>query len=388
MPIGRLTKLTLKGFKSIGDEAIIDFTDRNVLIGANGAGKSNLISFFRLLGWAMTPPGNLAMLVGKSGGASTFLFDGPARTPQFEAALTFESDTGTNEYAMRLFHAAGDAFVFADERYRFTRVGTEPGNWTSLRPGNFESRLVEREGTIPTFSPQEGMKTMGGKSKRQSQTAEFIQGLLRSCVVYQFHNTSDTARVKLRWSIDDNRFLKEDAGNLAPFLLRLSKDLPDYYQRIVETIRIVAPQFAEFDLSPENDNVLLQWRERGSDVLFGAGQMSDGTLRAVALISLLLQPVENLPSLILLDEPELGLHPSAISLIAGLIKTVSRHRQVLVATQSAALLDEFEPGDILVAERPNRSSTFRRLGEDALKEWLAEYTLSDLWNKNVFGGRP
>ena len=219
-------------------------------------------------------------------------------------------------------------------------------------------------------------------------TAKVIRDLLRRIVVYQFHNTSSTARVKDKWRVEDNRWLKEDAGNLAPVLLRLRDDQGSYYQRIVDTIRLILPFFSDFELNPDHGSLLLQWRERDSDQVFDVAQSADGMLRAMALVTLLLQPEQDLPDVLIIDEPELGLHPYAINIVGGLIRSLATRIQVVVATQSAQLIDCFDPRDIVVVERDQRRSSFRRLNADDLSDWLQEYSLSELWEKNVLGGRP
>jgi predicted ATPase len=224
--------------------------------------------------------------------------------------------------------------------------------------------------------------------KNALEAMRTVWGFLLDCVVHQFHNTSETARIRQRWSVSDNEHLKEDGANLAPFLLRIREQHPAHYQRISGTLRQIAPFFADFVLVPEGDTILLRWREFDNDVVFGPHQASDGTLRAMALVALLLQPTEELPAVIILDEPELGLHPRAISILAGLLQGVSSHSQVIVATQSPVLLDHFEPEQVIVAEREGSESVFRRLDPEKLASWLEEYTLSELWDKNVLGGRP
>ena len=365
----RLTRLQLRGFKTIRD---LEFFPQpiNVLIGANGAGKSNFVSFFRLMSWMMSPPGNLQEHIGASGGASAILHDGAGVTREIDAHLTLETERGENEYLFRLVWAAGDTVIFTDERYRFSASGFQgKAPWQELGAGHREAKLLER--------------AEGG-----DVTARTILSLLRKCVVYQFHNTSSTARIRTRWSATDSRWLKEDGANLAPFLLRLREAAPPYYKRIVETARLIIPFFADFELDGDRGTVLLQWRERGSDVVFNASQASDGMLRMLAIVALLGQPESDLPAVLILDEPELGLHPYGIEVIAGMLRAASQHAQILVATQSTAFLDRFEPEDIVVVNRVGRESTFERLAPEQLSEWLEEYTLSELWEKNVLGGRP
>lgn len=368
--MSRLKSITLRGFKSFKE--LNDFQPGaiNVLIGPNGAGKSNFISFFRLLSWALVPPGQLQEHVAKLGGASSILHDGPLRTRDIEAHLVLTTDAGENDYFFRLAYAAGDILVYTEEKFRFSRSGRPPNpRWTILGVGQREAELIK-------------------SAEGADATAKTILNLLQKLVVHQFHDTSGESRIRQKWNENDGRWLKEDAGNLAPFLYRLQRQYPKYYARIVETIRLVLPFFAEFELKPEFDKLLLAWRERGTDRIFTAGQAADGMLRIMALVALLQQPEFDLPDVVILDEPELGLHPYAIEVLAGLIRSASKHAQVILATQSVSLVDRFAPEDIVVVNRTGRESTFQRHTEAELHSWLEQYTLSELWEKNVIGGRP
>ena len=365
----RLERITVKGFRTIRE--LVDFEphSRTVLIGPNGAGKSNFISFFRMMSWALSGPDKLTLHVSQQGGSRRLLHDGPAHTREIEAELTIRTEAGENEYAFRLFHAAGDRLVFADERYRFSRTGWQgKANWKTLGAGHKDPQLLV--------------------AAVDDQTAQVIRTLLRKIVVYQFHDTSDTARVRGKWPAEDNRWLKEDAANLASVLYRLQARDRRYYQRIVDTVRLVLPLFSDFELEPDCGDLMLAWRERDTDEVFNASQASDGFLRIVALITLLLQPAQDLPDVLILDEPELGLHPSAINVVGGLTSAAATKIQVIAATQSVPLVDCFDPEDIVVVERPDRASTFKRLDPVALDRWLETYSLSELWEKNVIGGRP
>ena len=365
----RLDRITIRGFKTIAELEDFEPGSLTALIGPNGVGKSNFIAFFRMMSWALADPDNLRLFIGERGGASKLLHDGPSRTREIEAELTIRTDAGENQYNFRLFYAADDQLIFADERYRFSRAGFgSPAPWRSAGAGH--------------RSPQLSALAVS------DDTARVIRTLLQRIVVYQFHDTSDTARIRGKWNLNDDRFLKEHGGNLAPVLYRLRETDRGCYQRIVDTVRLILPFFSDFVLEPDRNSLLLQWRERNSDEVFSVSQASDGMLRVLALVSLLLQPEGDLPDVMILDEPELGLHPYAINIIGGLINAAATRIQIIVATQSMALIDCFDPDDVVVVERVGRGSVFRRLSSESLDDWLEDYSLSELWEKNVIGGRP
>lgn len=367
--MNRIKNFTIDGFKSIR-HLELELFQLNVLIGANGAGKSNLIGFFRLLNFLES--GALQLHIGEQGGANSVLCYGAKITPQLSSTINFETDSGFNRYHMRLIHAAGDTLIFADEEIQYSKKGkTTEGPIISLGAGHKESGMIaQSEGKIGTA------KT----------TAKVIRTMMRDWQVFQFHDTSSNAHIKQSKYVDDSYFLKANAGNLAPFLYQMREHKKEYYQRIVETIRLCAPFFDDFVLIPRDKNVILNWKEKNSDMLFGPHQLSDGTLRMMAIVTLLLQPT--LPSMVIIDEPELGLHPYAITVLAGLLKSASERSQLLISTQSANLVDELEPQDIIVVDRKDGQSVFRRPDPTLLDEWLDEYTMSELWEKNVLGGRP
>lgn len=367
--MNRLVTLDLHGFKSIKHLNHFPLEPVNVLIGANGAGKSNLISFFKMLNWMTFAPDQFQFYVGKSGGASALLHDGAAITPYMQVTLGIQTDAGLSEYQIRLSHAATDTLIFTQEQFRFSNPEAETlTHWNLLGSGHREAALLARAST--------------------DTSAKVILSFLKQCVVYHFYNTSETARIKQRVDVNDSLYLRDDAANLAAFLYRLREHEDKYYQRIVAHIRQIAPFFVDFVLEPSYGTLLLQWRERGTDLIFGSHQISDGTLRIMALVTLLLQPPQLLPDLIILDEPELGLHPYAIEILAGLIQGVALRKQLILATQSTQLINYFEPEQIVVVDRPGRESTFKRLDSTALQDWLQEYSLAELWEKNVLGGKP
>ena len=369
--MSKIRRISLRGFKSIKSMEL-ELDSMNVLIGVNGAGKSNLVSFFKMLNEMMGE--RLQQYIATSGRAQSILHFGPKTTPQMEAELEFDADNGTDTYRMRLFHAAGDMLVFAEEQLQFLGTNWQgPPKTLDLGSGHQETKIKK-------------------EAEKDDLTAKVIRHLLNNCRVFHFHDTSQTTRARQYCYIGDNRWLMPDAGNLAAILFELKGDARSAaYRRIVTTIRRIAPFFDDFDLEPSRANgkeIILNWKQTDSAQVFGPHQLSDGTLRAISLVTLLLQPTENLPNVIIVDEPELGLHPAAKTTIAGLFKKASHHCQVIVATQSSALLDAFSPEDIVVVDRDARESKFTRLATPTLADWLDEYSVGQLWEKNVLGGGP
>jgi predicted ATPase len=360
----QLKTLTVRGYKSIRELEDFEFRNLNVLIGSNGAGKTNLISLFRLL--AAIAQGNLQEFVQKQGGPDALLFGGRKRTPEMESDFTF----GPNEYRIILAPTADNRLIFRREEVGF----------------------IDRNG-LPV---QAGMGTVHEETQLIKRGAQrpvdrSVLEALRSWRVYHFHDTSDAAAVKQLHPSNDNLLLKPDAANLAAYLARLKREeSPSAYQRIVDTIRLAAPFFGDFVIrDPLPPNVELEWTERGDpDTPHRAHMLSDGTLRFICLTTLLLQPSHLIPDTVLIDEPELGLHPYAINLLAEMLKQVAATKQVIVSTQSVELLNNFEPEDVVVVDRQNGESAFRRPNRQELADWLEDYTMGELWKRNVLGGRP
>ena len=365
-----IDKITLKGFKSIRCLEDFELGPINVLIGANGCGKTNFVSFFRLLRELVE--GRLEKAVNKTGGADTFLYLGPRVTEKIEAELAF----GINGYRVVLEPTNDNRLIFGDERIQYE--GTPGYSWDvdrSIGSGHGESKL----------------KREIDENTRNQAICEYIHDAVSSWIVYHFHDTSETAAMRRTCSERDTDRLRQDGANLAAFLYRLREEEGDTYDLIRQTVRLVAPFFDDFTLRPrkrKDDTYLqLEWKQVGSDFPFHPSQLSDGTLRFMALATALLQPSP--PATILIDEPELGLHPYALDVLANLILQAQERTQVIVSTQSAPLLNAFEPEHIVVVERDEGESVFRRLGVDELQEWMTEdYTLADLWQKNVYGGGP
>ena len=339
-----ISKLTIKGYKSIRNLENFELRNINILIGPNGSGKSNFLSFFEFLRRFAEGEESSTTYIQKKGGAERFLYLGPKTTNQITTI-----------------------FCLSDEAEFYLELVATSNN-----------KLIKSTHALPV---------RGISKKEVIRIIDFIKSKIHK--EWHFHDTSDFAGIRRPCSKRDYEYLRPDASNLAAFLLFLRKKHKKEYQNICEVIQLAAPFFDDFILRDSLDNpdeTLLEWRQKGSDYPFHPSQISDGTLRFICLATALLQP--NPPSTILLDEPELGLHPYALTLLAGLIQKASIKTQVIVSTQSAALIDHFRPEDIVIVERQNGESIFKRLNKADLKVWIDDYSLGELWQMNVLGGRP
>ena len=357
----RVRSVKVEGYLSIRS-AEVPLTDINLLIGANGSGKSNFVSALEMLGRIVD--GDLQIYVGRRGGASRLLYRGSANSE----SIVLDVDFPPGGYKAELVSAAGDTLVFADEMIRHDLSPTEREGWNGwLGRGHRETRLFDGD---------------TGSTEASAQVAD----VLRGCRVFHVHDTSADSPVKRRADTANDLHLAADAGNLAPFLRRLYDLHPADYRRIVSTVQQVAPFFKDFVLEADRAGMLLRWKQIGVDGEFGADALSDGTLRFMCLATLLLQP--DPPPLIVLDEPELGLHPAAVTALAGMLRSATARCQVVAATQSVSLVSQFAIEDLVVVDRTRDGSHFRRLRDADFESWLDEYSTGELWEKNILGGRP
>jgi predicted ATPase len=348
-----MNRIEIKGFKSI-KELNLELRPLNIFIGANGSGKSNFLSFFNLLRQIYNQ--NLQEYTALNG-VDSFLHNGPKYTDEISAHLHFN---GTNGYSFILKKGVS-GFIFTSEAMWYDK-------------NRYEKNPVE-------------IATLGNESNLRLQTkprAEYILSYLNQLTKYHFHDTSEHSPFKQSSNVENDRFfLYEDGRNLAAFLYNIGEQNHKVYNLIVKTIQSIAPYFLDFFLRPEaNGNIKLRWFTKHSSTIYGANDLSDGTLRFIALVVLFMQP--ELPQTIIIDEPELGLHPAAIAKLAGLIKAAaSANCQIIVATQSTDLISHFEPEDIVTVDLRNGQSIFERLDTIKLQHWLNNYTIDDLWKRNI-----
>lgn len=364
----------VKGFRSLADFQVDDLPNVAVMIGPNGAGKSNFVCFFEMMASMLMAPRSLARFVRWQGGADDQLFGGHASTERIEADVALRTPAGGADYRFSLAHTNPDQLQFDDERFRL-RLGdpSHDSPWQELGSGHPEAKILEARSR-----DDNGL----------GSTATAIVETLRNCSSYQFHDTSDRSPIKKTWDASDWGRLRGDGGNLAAVLHFLEQNDIRRFEAICRHVTRVLPVFDRFALEEHHDRVILRWKVKSSDKTYGAHLASDGSLRLFALITLLNLPSELLPRVILLDEPELGLHPAAVSLIGGMIRSLASQRQIIVATQSSLLVDVFELDQLFVLDLDGDATTVRRMKSDDYREWLEEYSTGQLWEKNLLGGYP
>lgn len=350
----KLNGIQLKGFKSIR-ELNLELRPLNVMIGQNGAGKSNFINFFRFMNKLVQK--DLQFFLAQQGGADRFLHFGRKMTDAIDIHLSFNQ----NAYVCSLVPNQTGGIIFKEEYCLDKKIN--------------ESDDIKKQ----------LLASRGDKESALPNNLSTIASHLSDWQVYHFHDTSDTAKIKQSGLIHDNEHLRPQAENLAAFLFSIQES--EEYQRIVQTIQRVAPFFHDFILKPEKNDperIRLRWKHRGTDEYFDANAFSDGTLRFICLTTLLLQPER--PMMILLDEPELGLHPYSIQLLAGMMRSVAHQTQMIASTQSVTFANEFDCSDLIIVELADNASQFRRLSAEQLSSWLQDYRIGELWEKNLIGG--
>lgn len=348
--------IEINGYKSIKC-ARIDLFPINILIGANGSGKSNFISFFDFLNRLYNR--KLNEYIALQGGDNKFLHKGKKNTDIISFQMEF--DKGQNGYSAKL-KSGTDNFVFIEENLIFR------GDPKDISRSGLEANIKTTD------------------NYRAKYVIKYLDGFRK----YHFHDTSSNSSFSNLSNIEnDIYYFYEDGMNLASFMYHIQEINKIVYNKIIKNIQSIAPYFSDFYFAPNKEgNIKLLWTDKYSDVIFGANDLSDGTLRFIALSVLFLQP--SLPDTIIIDEPELGLHPTAIAKLSGMIKSVAdRGCQVIIATQSTDLISHFLPEDIITVDQVDGETKFNRLSSDNLNQWLEDYTIDDLWKRNIItGGQP
>lgn len=363
----------IQNFKSIRDSGPIEIKPINVLIGPNGVGKSNFIGFFKFLNMLFET--QLQNHIARKGRADGIMYFGrQSGLIAGKIVFTNEDDKVANQYRFKMEPDQSNSLFFTEEYSDYNMLAK-----TSSDDVSWSTKLINSGGSYETKLHEVSNSTL----------TDFLKVFLESFKVFHFHDTSDSSKLKGFCNTTDYEYLVEDGSNLPAFLYRMKETDAANFKMLESTVKSIAPFIESLYLQPDSINpnqIELRWKEKGHENLFNAYSLSDGTLRFICLCTLLLQP--NPPSTIIIDEPELGLHPFAISKLAAMLRSASDVAQIIVSTQSVNLVNEFTPEDIIVVERSGNQTVFERQSSASLKHWLEDYSLGQLWEKNVLGGRP
>ena len=369
--MGTIKRLFVDGFKSLKELKGFELNALNVIVGANGAGKSNFIQIFKML-LAMSK-GAFQHFIKMNGGADAFPYLGLKETPVINIGFEFTSNSinssGSNFYRFTMSPTISEDMLLTEERKY------KDFNWRSYGSPSWESRLAEQKNECSSDGQWNGV-------------GFFVYDAISKWMVYHFHDSSSTAPMRRSEIVEDCMVLRDDGGNIAPFLLNLRDNYTDYYEKIRNAVRLVIPFFEDFslDIIPmgEAQKVKLTWKQKGTTYPMQPYHFSDGSIRFICLATALLQPTP--PTTIVIDEPELGLHPEAIHILAELITLAAKRTQVIIATQSPMLLDNFSIDDIIVAKRQQGATTLEHLKEEDYRVWLEDYSVGELWSHDIIHG--
>lgn len=366
--MANLEHIIIKGYKSI-KELDLDMKPINVLIGANGSGKSNFVSIFRLFENIYNE--RLQAYIKTFGGAERFMHFGSKTTEEVYIEAMFADYVNGYKLALVKDKDKDSLLIKSDFAYYHNKPKFDDGLDRLITNYDSESKIANA-----------------------NRVGSYVRNYLKKCKLYHFHDTSSTAQFKSSQDINANKTLSSYAENLGAFLYKLKKNYTQSYENIVQAIQTVAPYFKDFDFNIEGETILLRWQHKHdlSNKGFSAQTLSDGTARFICMATLFLQPKELRPDTIVLDEPEIGLHPDAISVLSEIIKAVSNQgTQVIISTQSVTLANCFEPQDFIIVDYEDGESKFRRFSDkeyEELEEWLENYQMGTTWEENLIGGMP
>ncbi len=360
-----ITQLQIESFKSF-KKLELEMRPLNVLIGPNAGGKTNFLDFFRFLREAFTD--KLSEAVARRGGIRNLLYGEDKENLKFHITCHISDLTVCLQAEI-----AG--------------------------PLTVEPRVIQEKIYIPEHPPKVLLEKKEGKSPRFSlfqfpppdNRSVAIYRLIGETTHYAQFNTEPISAIRSPQTARGRTALAENGSNLTSVLQYLANKL-EYrptWVRIKEILSIAYPNFEDIYFPAEggDGNLVLRWKERTFEKRdFSANFLSDGTLHFLCLLAILLNPAP--PPLICIDEPELGLHPALIRIIAELLKDAATRTQLVVATHSPELVSHLEPEDILIVENIKGATEMRRLSSDELKTWLKEYTLAELWLARDLGGNP
>jgi len=380
-------RLKVAGLLSFGRNGIdLPLEPLNVLIGPNGSGKSNLLEVLALL---RASPTKLPEPIKEMGGVREWLWKGPqsARAATIDAVIDYPHGTMPVRHVIEIIEH-GERFEVADERienerphqgqtdayfyYRFQHGHPALNDLSQQRRGLRRESVRPEESILSQVRDPESYPVL-----------HWLQEQYERIRLYRSWTFGPLAGVRREQSAQGRSDVLSDGGENLPLVL--SKIRARVKPQLIESLRKLFDGIEDIHLTIDGGSVLL-FLEESDGREIPATRLSDGTLRYLSLLAVLLHP--DPPPLVAIEEPELGLHPDVMPHVAELLVSASQHMQLVVTTHSRMLVDALtdQPSSIVVCGKENGESRVDRLDPNALKAWLDRYTLGDLWSKGELGG--
>ncbi len=396
-----LESIRLRNFLSYGsDEPALALRPLNVFIGANGSGKSNLIEAISLL---HATPGDFTKPIREGGGVTDWLWKGTSGSGVAEIEATVNYPAGLMPLRYRVaFAEAGQRMELVDEAienesaqdegqdevpffYRYQqgepvfnyRVGAEQPE--GVLDGRIEHQIRRQD-----LEPNRSVLSQRKDPDRYPELT-YLGRQFERIRFFREWNAGRSADVRMPQKVDlPDDFLLESASNLG--LIVNSLEHEEGKERLLKGLREILEGVEDITTRLQGGTVQLFLRERGLRKPIPAARLSDGTLQYLCLLAVLTHP--NLPPLICIEEPELGLHPDVLSPLADLLIEASERTQLMVTTHSDVLVSALSdtPESVVICERDNTGTHLKRLEKEQLTEWLEDYSLGELWTKGEIGG--
>ena len=381
----------LKGFLSFTpDSESITLEPLNVLVGPNGSGKSNLIEAFELL---RATPNDLAQAIRDGGGPSQWIWKGDKEAKSAQVDTVIGSAPTNRPLRYKLAFAESANRIEVTDEVIEDAIPASPGapnelfyyrlqnGRASINFGGRSIREIPRESLVPDQSVLSQRKDPDTYPELTWLAQSFAQ--ISTMREWTFGRYTDLRKPQLA-SLPNDRPLP-NCANLANVINKIEHVHGREFERILQRY---LPRFSRITTLTEGGTVQFFIHEKNLAKPIPAERISDGTLRFIAIIAALL--VEHPPTLLCIEEPELGQHPFAVALIADLLKEASKRMQIIVTTHSDALVSALgdEPQSLMVCENNGFGTEIQRIDPDKMKDWLDRYSLGDLWRSGEIGGNP
>lgn len=343
-----IKSVSIENFKSIKNLKELELENINILIGPHGSGKSNFLFFFEMVG--KFTECSFQHYVIEQGGAKALTNNSTTPSPNIQGKITFQE----GEYTFTLSPDKDNCLTFAKEKIVFYK---DQKTWTPTKD-------TENE-TYESFLRQKRSNELF--VKQLSQTFQTYR-------VYNFNDTSFSAKVRKPCNINDNRYFRTNGENLVAILYLMKKRYRANYDRLLYLFQYVLPSFDDFKFIINDKNpefIRLQWKTKNTNYM-DIAYMPDGCLKILCLLTLFLQPTDFMPKTLFIDNLDTGISPRIIKMITMLIKEISSNTQIIAVAYSPEIINIFKHDCIITTEFKKGQSHFKRLDSSHLTNWLID----------------